>query len=405
MKSFRRLVSNVQEGSLYVLLFLLPFSKAAVESFFGVLLATWLIARLDPATRRESVWFTPQFAGLRRALLAFLLVCALSIAVSQNPMLSLNGVVNKWAEYLMLFVIATDIAARRPVAERLPRVLAAAAIFVLFEAVTQERYGWGFFRNYRLDFFRRTTGPYENPIDLATFLIVILPPLITATVLNRAHRSRALGWGVLVAALMICLVRTEAVGAWLGLGLGLILMALRHAPLRRYLAAALAVAVLAGGFFIMKGKTSTQYSFSEIGTWDRWMMWQAAFGMIKDRPILGHGVNTFMSKYLEYWVGGERQPRYAHNCYLQVTAETGILGLVTFVWLLALLLRHVAAGIADLPPPDRLRLIGLAGGLVGFLAQAGLDTNFYALRQAALFWTMAGLAVGMTARLPAPRRG
>ena len=41
-------VSKVQEGSLYVLLFLLPFSKAAIEIAFGGLLLGWLCVRLDP---------------------------------------------------------------------------------------------------------------------------------------------------------------------------------------------------------------------------------------------------------------------------------------------------------------------------------------------------------------------
>ena len=49
MSRVRTLVSKVQEGSLYVLLFLLPFSKAAIEVAFGVLLLGWLVARLTPA--------------------------------------------------------------------------------------------------------------------------------------------------------------------------------------------------------------------------------------------------------------------------------------------------------------------------------------------------------------------
>ena len=38
-------------------------------------------------------------------------------------------------------------------------------------------------------------------------------------------------------------------------------------------------------------------------------------------------------------------------------------------------------------------------GLVAFAAQSAMDTHFYALRQAALFWMCAGLAVGLSERL------
>jgi O-antigen ligase len=193
--------------------------------------------------------------------------------------------------------------------------------------------------------------------------------------------------------------RTEAVGTWVGLWVGLMVMGAASRTLRRPVAAmAVASIALAAAFLQVTGHLRDPVSVSEIGKTDRWMMWQAALGMIRDRPLLGHGVNTFMANYLDYWVGGERQPRYAHNCYLQVAAETGILGLAAFGWLLVLLLRRVLEGLQALAPPERLRLLGLVGALVAFLVQAGLDTNFYSLRQAALFWTLAGVAIGQSLR-------
>ena len=131
-------------------------------------------------------------------------------------------------------------------------------------------------------------------------------------------------------------------------------------------------------------------------------MWQAAVGMIKDRPVLGHGVNTFMANYLHYWVGGEKQPRYAHNCYLQVAAETGLVGLASFLALLGLLFAQLLRTVRHLQSNEQLMLVGLIGGLVAFVIQAGVDTNFYSLRQAALFWTLAGLALGVSERRTAP---
>ena len=127
-------------------------------------------------------------------------------------------------------------------------------------------------------------------------------------------------------------------------------------------------------------------------------MWQAAMGMIRDRPILGHGLNTFMANYLTYWVGGEQAPRYAHNCYLQVAAETGLIGLGVFLVLLWQIFAYLLRGLTRLPSQEGLLLLGMIAGLFAFAVQAGVDTNFYALRQAALFWTLAGLAVGYASR-------
>ena len=53
----------------------------------------------------------------------------------------------------------------------------------------------------------------------------------------------------------------------------------------------------------------------------------------------------------------------------------------------------------------RMRPLGMSVGLIVFLAQSAVDTNFYALRHATLFWTLAGLSTRLAAAMlePAPR--
>ncbi len=397
MSRFRRGIALVQEGSLYALLFFLPFSKAALEVAFGGLLITWLVMRLDPKTRAQTLWLQPQLQPLLWAAAVFLSICALSSIVSTDWTLSLRGLTRKWLEYLVLFAIVTDVGSRPGVAQRSLCVLAVSACLVVFEGVTQERYGHGFFRNYRLDFFRRMTGPYENPIDFATYLIVIIPPLMTYAL----HREGVSRWRLagLVLVLGVCLARASSIGAWLGLGVGLVVMCWQRTALRRYAMRTLLVAVVLGGAFLVgSGRLPGVLSISDIGKQDRLAMWQSAVGMIGDRPVLGQGLNTFMANYLHYWVGGQKQPRYAHNCYLQMAAETGLVGLGAFLWFLwgiVALWRRTIRRLSDGPLRDL--LLGLMAGLVAFLAQAGVDTNFYSLRQAFLFWTLAGIATGYSA--------
>ena len=386
----------IQEGSLYVLLFLLPFSKAAVEICFGFLLLGWLLERLNPGTRTDSVWVRPTLRKLAMAVVGFLAVCALSIAVSDYPSKSLSGFVNKWVEYLLFLVIVADVGTRPGVVNRSIKVLAWSSLFVIAEVATQWRFGKGVFRGYPLNYYGRATGPYENPIDLATYLMVILPVLLSFLLACRT-RVRSLLW-ILLVPLVLCFASTEAFGAWCGLGIGMLLM-LWVSP-GRWAPSMLFAGVTLSGWAVLRGQhhLASTFSASEIGKVDRWMIWQAALGMIRDRPILGHGVNTFMANYLKYWVGGEQQPRYAHNCYLQVAAETGLIGLLAFLALLGVLFSQLVGRLRSLQPHDRTILSGLTSGLLAFVVQAGYDTNFYALRQAALFWVLAGLAIGLGER-------
>lgn len=391
-----RLSGWLQEGGLYLLLFLLPFSKAAIEISFGLLLLGWLLMLADPRGRARSVWVRPAFRPLASAFAAFAAVCALSIAVSDHRALSLEGFVEKWLQYLLFSVIVADILQRPAVRERSLAVLLWSVGFVVVEAVSQELWGRGLFRGYRLAAYGRMTGPYENPIDLATYFMVTWLVLLPATMSQRGAR-RWLGAAVLLAALL-CMTRTVAIGAWLGLAAGLVVV-LSGLPVVRRAAAWLLIPMVLAGIFALQhtGGIGQVWSPSEIGKRDRLTMWQAALGMIRDRPLLGHGVNTFMANYLDYWVGGERQPRYAHNCYLQVAAETGLIGLAAFLSLLGWILWRLCAVLQQRPPDEQMLLLGILSGLLAFLLQAGVDTNFYAMRQAALFWVMAGFGLGVSA--------
>ena len=399
MRGAARLSGVVQESSLYVLLFLLPFSKSAIEILFGVLLLAWLAERVPVGARAETIWRNPRLRPLAWALGLTLAAFALSIPLSDYPAKSIRGFIGKWVEYLLMVVLAAELGRRSRVVERALTALAWATAFVVVEAVSQEFLGAGLFLRHPLKTYYRMTGPYENPIDLAAFFMVAVPCL-TAFAVTRRGWFRWLIGGVVLAAVG-CLGRTMAFGVWLGVGLAALAMAAAGPPaLRRGVLLMAAATVLSVGFFLHRtGMFREVVTLSDVGTSDRVVMWQAAVNMIKDRPVLGHGVNTFMANYLKYWVGGERQPRYAHNCYLQVAAETGLIGLASFLWLLWVLHRTLWSSIRGSPADGRTLLVGVWAGLVAFAAQSAMDTHFYALRQAALFWMCAGLAVGLSERL------
>lgn len=397
MTRLRRGAALLQESSLYALLFLLPFSKAALEIAFGGLLVTWLFMRFDPKTRAQTLWLQPALHPLLAAVVIFLTACTLSVLASTDFALSLTGFIGKWLEYVVLCMIVADVGSRPGIARRSLSVVAASACFVVFEGISQERYGHGFFRNYRLDFFNRMTGPYENPIDLATYLMAVLPPLAAYAFLQqKAVQWRF--WG-LVFVIILCLARTSSVGAWLGLSVGLVVMSRWRTALRRPVLIMLAVSVVAAGsFMVATGRLARVLLMSDIGKLDRLAMWRSAVGMIMDRPVLGQGLNTFMANYLRYWVGGQQLPRYAHNCYLQMGAEVGLVGLGAFIWLLWGLVglwRRASLRISE--RSTGFLLLGLMAGLMAFLVHAAVDTDFYSMRQAFLFWTLAGLATGLAA--------
>jgi len=119
--------------------------------------------------------------------------------------------------------------------------------------------------------------------------------------------------------------------------------------------------------------------------------WKEAIAIIKDYPLFGAGVNTYTQIAPHYrlsWQGGI----YPHNCYLQMTAEIGVFGLLSFLWIIFSVSVTSIRNIRLIKDPFLSSIvIGLIGGLFGFLIHAFLDTPLYSVQLNSLMW----LAIGV----------
>ena len=116
--------------------------------------------------------------------------------------------------------------------------------------------------------------------------------------------------------------------------------------------------------------------------------WREAFHMIRDYPVFGVGVNAYSvvaPGYKISWGG------YPHNCYLQMIVEIGILGFLSFLWIL---FRVFRGGIEKTQIQDdsmKMLLAGVLSGFAGFLVHSFFDTNFYSVQLGNLMWLVMGL--------------
>jgi hypothetical protein len=64
----------------------------------------------------------------------------------------------------------------------------------------------------------------------------------------------------------------------------------------------------------------------------RVLNWGATLEIIKDAPLLGKGLHTFGFVYPSYQRPGVNIVHHAHNTYLQLGVEMGIIGSLVFIW-------------------------------------------------------------------------
>ena len=114
--------------------------------------------------------------------------------------------------------------------------------------------------------------------------------------------------------------------------------------------------------------------------------------MVVEKPVFGQGPGTFYSKLGQYYRPGNEgwMPRYenAHNYFVQVAAETGILGLAGFLWCVGTLM---VSGFTRALITERHRTRLLAIGAGAYLFTALAQHPLVLSEQAFLFWGYLGI--------------
>jgi O-antigen ligase len=163
-----------------------------------------------------------------------------------------------------------------------------------------------------------------------------------------AKRLERIALMVVVALTGGALAATQSRGAVVALGVGFIVLLMTGLRLRS--GRALGVALL--GLFAVFVTCAYMYPpllaryesiFKPSANRDRLEVWRTAALMMRDRPILGVGVNNFHEVYLRYPHPeryGHQAMSTAHNVFMEFGASTGIPGLI-------LLLCVVGLGIAN----------------------------------------------------------
>jgi putative inorganic carbon (HCO3(-)) transporter len=190
-------------------------------------------------------------------------------------------------------------------------------------------------------------------------------------------------------------------GAWISFLVALFFLGLWKRKIFTYTVVVFLILVLITPLFFRLALNFSQFfhalfTLSDASSLDRKEMWEGAMNMIKAKPVFGHGPSTFMANFEKYRPAGYSEVVYAHNCYLQIAAESGIFALLAFSWMIALFFfRSIKAMVKIRDEFLKTFLLGLLGGILSFLIHSGVDTDMYQLQLVTLFWFSLGLAVAV----------
>jgi O-antigen ligase len=170
----------------------------------------------------------------------------------------------------------------------------------------------------------------------------------------------------------------------------------------------LAALIVAGIFWIgsdpvvdrlLPSETASGQAKSETFFTSRGWIWRDTLTMIRANPILGVGLGAYETAYPMYsrddgslLLGKSFSVDRAHNDYLQILADCGVVGGALAIWFILLVFRAVARGIKS---DDRLRCamaLGCGAGIFGMLVHSFFDFNLQLPSNALLFLLLAAIA-------------
>jgi putative inorganic carbon (HCO3(-)) transporter len=367
------------EVGLYLLIIAVPFGSVreiaisgftvgAAEALVGLVLAGWLAKMI--AAREVKTIHPP----LLLPLLIFLGAILLSLTGALSLKYSFKEIL-KWLEVLGIYLFVANVIEKEQAKIAVLLMLLAGigqALLGFYQFLG--RVGPGAF--VVLGRFVRAYGTFEQPNPYGGYLGLVLPLSYGVLLGTRTPGIRKLvnSWvrhestipestnlpipSLLLAILGLTTMGTALImswsrGAWLGFAAAFIIMNLAHSRRAAVLFALLCLLVasvlLLGSIqvlpqtilqrltdflpylhvFDVRGVKLTDANYAVV---ERMAHWQAAWGMFSDRPWLGVGIGNYEPVYPAYSLPGWTEPLgHAHNYYLNIAAEAGLIGLGAYL--------------------------------------------------------------------------
>jgi O-antigen ligase len=359
-------LGKIAFGSLWLLVFAMPWEDAITISGFGtsvrligiVTLGLGVLAVVERGRVRR-----PALGHIVMAL--FVVLAVLSYLWSLYP----EGTLIEAFSYVQLFIMVWLIWELAPGVQEQMHLMRA-YVFGTFVSGIDTFY---LFLSHQESVYQRYAGAKLDANDLGLIMALSIPMSYYLLIQNQGRMVWVYRVHLILAGTTILL--TASRGATLATVVALAIVPLTQARLggRQRVALVLTVILLIGGALFFVPETSwerlaTVPTEFEQGTFTgRTIIWKAGWEIFRAHPFVGIGANAFrviVSRELAEPIRmGEADPAPpAHNTFLSVLVEQGVLGFAVFCGMLG----AMAVSLRGMPPfPQRLWIVSLAVWVVG----------------------------------------
>jgi len=315
-----------------------------------------------------------------------------------------------FSSYLLGFFLVSNIFRNSETKEAIIVVLLLSAFIVSLFAIYQYYWGLEQTREYvalhknefnlppeflvRLD-TNRAFSTFIYPNVLASFLIMLFPLSVYYPLFKKEKR---IGFIFIPPVILFAFVLTFSKGGLVAFLLswtviGLIMLQKKYKIL--LLGAILLIFTAALVYSEVRPQNTLVKAFKGSAQ-VRIEYWQAGGQMLKERPLLGFGGGSFGRVYAKYKLPQAEETQMAHNNFVQVAAETGLIGFSLFLLFLFLYFKAMQNKIrrlSEFSPLQKVLVLGGYTGVLAFLFHSLSDFSLYMFNAGFNLFLLMGLSL------------
>jgi O-antigen ligase len=367
MPSDRRHLLEVVVGALLVAFIIFSTFSIAISQWSYILAsAIWLVGVWWTTSVRQARW------PLVWSLSAFFVASMLSAVLAANQGLAFRELSSEWARMLLFLACVNHLTTEKRATRFVSLLVAVCTLSALY----------GLSQTLTMGTEYRIHGTLSHYMTFAGLMMQVA--LLAAAQLLYNWRSKRDVW--LLACLIVivaALAMTHTRSAWIGLLIGLVVLALGKKRLLLGIpVVALLLVVIAPR--AVRDRALSMLDIRDPTAVERTYMWGSGVRLFMDYPLTGVGPDNLRSVYPSYKHPDDPwQPHirftHLHNNVIQVAAERGILGLGAWLGIWIAFYTYAARIFKRSDPPDgavRALASGSVAAVSAFLVAGLLEYNF-----------------------------
>jgi putative inorganic carbon (hco3(-)) transporter len=324
---------------------------------------------------------------LNKAIYLFLFVAVLSTIFGVSPYKSQQVLFNRYVIYFAVFFIGAFIGRKRFYVNILIGALLAGSVIFSIGCITD---------TIKAGHVVRMLTSFGSGVS-GTYFLYTLPFFIGFIIFYPSLKIKIFS-AIASMPVFIAFVFHGSRGVWLGLLAGVVATAFLINRRKRYLIGIILLLIIilySTPFLRERVVIDKDFAASNTGSIDvRFQMWNSAVNIFKKYPLLGAGPGRYGSLMYDFNAGeiyGGRIHLHAHNTYVEVLADMGILGLLSFLWIFVLFFINSYKSIKD--KPDFYKISFMMMLIAVTVHEFFMSVVLVGVSEPVIFWFLLGMGV------------